>query len=354
MSVKIIGLLWECDLPQNEKFVAIAYADHADHDGNNIYPSYALLEKKTGYKKRQLQRITSSLESKGVLIDDGEGPYGTNKWRMDVPNLPYAEWSDFYRGVKMTPPAAQDNDAEIDEKPEERVSFLHGGVSPSTPKPSLKPSVNLNSSNEELETAVSTPAENSQPSQNVPSTPDLRKISPEQRKDELEHNNLAPRGEATGDEGVPAKSLSTGIAAPKGVSRPFLGEDVFCAATGIPYQETFDDVAELKQWRVRWEKPLKRMRKHCQTDESFLAFIVAAVKSYNARREKGSARISTPQTIEKELIGLVAERSQKQVAPSAKDICPACSGYRIQAQTVRTETGFDICNSEFHTVRITP
>jgi len=82
MSVKIMGLVWDLDIPQNEKFVLLAYADHADHNGDNMFPSVALVAKKTGYSERSVQRTTRSLEEKGYLVANGKGPNGTNKWKF--------------------------------------------------------------------------------------------------------------------------------------------------------------------------------------------------------------------------------------------------------------------------------
>ena len=70
MSVKIMGLVWDLDLPQNEKFVLLAYADHADHNGNNIFPAVSTIAEKTGYSERSIQGITRSLEEKGYLIKE--------------------------------------------------------------------------------------------------------------------------------------------------------------------------------------------------------------------------------------------------------------------------------------------
>ncbi len=33
MSGKISGMVWDADLPRNLKYVLLAYADHADHEG---------------------------------------------------------------------------------------------------------------------------------------------------------------------------------------------------------------------------------------------------------------------------------------------------------------------------------
>lgn len=89
MSVKAMGKVWDTDLPSNKKFVLLAYADHAHHDGTNIYPAIETIAEKTGYHERSVQRITRELEAEGYLVPDGQGPKGTNKWY-----IPYSDQGD--------------------------------------------------------------------------------------------------------------------------------------------------------------------------------------------------------------------------------------------------------------------
>jgi hypothetical protein len=102
MSVKAQTLVWDFECPTtvngmkfkpNHKYVLVCYADNADHWGKNIWPAIPTIAKKTGYKERNVQRLTHQLENMGLLIPDGMGPRGTNKWR-----LPYNEGGD-----KLTP-----------------------------------------------------------------------------------------------------------------------------------------------------------------------------------------------------------------------------------------------------------
>ena len=72
MSGKITGLVWESDLPQNEKYVLLAYADHADHEGNGIFPSVGLIAWKTGYTPRNIKRIKKILIEKIKRISPWE------------------------------------------------------------------------------------------------------------------------------------------------------------------------------------------------------------------------------------------------------------------------------------------
>jgi len=104
MSIKAMSLVWELKCPaewnglrftSSHKFVLLAYADHADHEGKSIYPAIITIRNKTGYStERQIQRITHQLEQMGMLLPDGAGPKGTHRWM-----LPFD-----VGGVKITPP----------------------------------------------------------------------------------------------------------------------------------------------------------------------------------------------------------------------------------------------------------
>lgn len=91
MSVKAMSLVWDMPCPDtiNEiefkpghKYVLLAYADHADHHGKNIYPAVVTIAKKTGYEERSIQRLTHELEQMNVLLSDGTGPRGTNRFYL--------------------------------------------------------------------------------------------------------------------------------------------------------------------------------------------------------------------------------------------------------------------------------
>lgn len=68
MSGKISGKVWDLDLPHAEMLVLLAMADHADHEGNNVYPSIGLIAWKTGYSERQVMRIQQKLRDEGLLV----------------------------------------------------------------------------------------------------------------------------------------------------------------------------------------------------------------------------------------------------------------------------------------------
>lgn len=101
MSVKVMGLVWDADLPRNQKMVLLAYADHADHDGRNVYPTVGRVAWKTGYSERAVQSITRELENIGIIEQTGTGPVGQNKFRIVIENLPKR---DDYRGGEISAP----------------------------------------------------------------------------------------------------------------------------------------------------------------------------------------------------------------------------------------------------------
>lgn len=68
MSAKAAGRVWDLDLPHNKQHVLLAMADHADHEGRNMYPSLDLIAWKTGYSYRQVRRIVEELERDGILV----------------------------------------------------------------------------------------------------------------------------------------------------------------------------------------------------------------------------------------------------------------------------------------------
>lgn len=83
MSWKISGQVWEIELPANKLIVMLALADHADHEGNNVFPSIGLIAWKTGYSERQVQRIMKALVADGLLVEN-KRPGQTTLYSIDL------------------------------------------------------------------------------------------------------------------------------------------------------------------------------------------------------------------------------------------------------------------------------
>jgi hypothetical protein len=103
MSAKIFGLVWELALPREEKFVLLALADHADHDGNNVFPSVALVAWKTDYSERRVQELMRRLERQGLLVKVEErfGRGQTVKYRINLQAGTFRE--PLKKGAKISP-----------------------------------------------------------------------------------------------------------------------------------------------------------------------------------------------------------------------------------------------------------
>ena len=67
MSIKLMTVVWELDLPPGEKLVLLALADQANDDGRNCWPAVETICKRSGQGERTVRRALQSLESKGLL-----------------------------------------------------------------------------------------------------------------------------------------------------------------------------------------------------------------------------------------------------------------------------------------------
>lgn len=92
MSIKIMTRVWESKLPKDEKFILLAYADWANDEGENVYPSIGRVAWKCGYSTRHVQRVTRSLVDQGIMEHKGKGiktrSGWTNRYKIHVGNLP--------------------------------------------------------------------------------------------------------------------------------------------------------------------------------------------------------------------------------------------------------------------------
>lgn len=67
MSVRMMAKVWELDLPQPLKLLALALADVADDTGGNIYPSKAYMAWKVGAHPKTVQYQLRDLEARGII-----------------------------------------------------------------------------------------------------------------------------------------------------------------------------------------------------------------------------------------------------------------------------------------------
>lgn len=67
MSVRMMSKVWELELPQPLKLLALALADVADDTGGNIYPSKAYMAWKVGAHPKTVQHQLRELEARGIV-----------------------------------------------------------------------------------------------------------------------------------------------------------------------------------------------------------------------------------------------------------------------------------------------
>jgi len=133
MSAKILGRVWDLDLPHNKLLVLLALADHADHEGNNVFPSLGLVAWKTGYSQQQCRRVMSELEKDGILIAIQRRPGFKTIYRIDVNKGIQKEP---YTPSKMSPlPKSEDNPLHFDHTTPNMTS-LKNDAEPSSLEPS--------------------------------------------------------------------------------------------------------------------------------------------------------------------------------------------------------------------------
>lgn len=75
MSIKIMSAVWERAFTHAEKLVLLAMADHANDEGRRCYPSVEKIAWKSGYSRRQVQRIIHDLTDRGVLTVEAEATW---------------------------------------------------------------------------------------------------------------------------------------------------------------------------------------------------------------------------------------------------------------------------------------
>lgn len=78
MSIKLMTVVWELDLPPGEKLVLLALADQANDAGTHCWPSVATIAKRSGQNERTVRRALRSLETKGHLTCNERRGTSTN------------------------------------------------------------------------------------------------------------------------------------------------------------------------------------------------------------------------------------------------------------------------------------
>lgn len=91
MSVKASALVWDCGRFEGSKLlVLLALADHADHDGGNIFPALKTVARKVRLSARQVRTILRALEADGAICATARRAGGrglTTLYQIDMERL---------------------------------------------------------------------------------------------------------------------------------------------------------------------------------------------------------------------------------------------------------------------------
>ncbi len=75
MTWKAAAQVEPLNMPTGLKFVLVKYANHADNDGFDTWPSYERVAHFTGHNRKTVQRLVERLRDEGILVAQGD-PYG--------------------------------------------------------------------------------------------------------------------------------------------------------------------------------------------------------------------------------------------------------------------------------------
>jgi hypothetical protein len=70
MSIRLMSMVWELDLPPSEKIVLLALADQASDEGTQCWPSVGRIARRCGLGDRTVRQALGALEAKQHLTRD--------------------------------------------------------------------------------------------------------------------------------------------------------------------------------------------------------------------------------------------------------------------------------------------
>ena len=89
MSATLLGAVFYLDLPQNEKLMLLAMADHASDDGHNVFPGTSRLAQKTSVTERAARRALTKLADRGYIRTENRKVWRGNPvvWEVDAARI---------------------------------------------------------------------------------------------------------------------------------------------------------------------------------------------------------------------------------------------------------------------------
>jgi DNA-binding Lrp family transcriptional regulator len=104
MSVEAMGQVWKMHLDPGDAWVLMAMADHADVEGEHVFPSVGRIAWKTGFSQRTVQRAIKRLRKLEVLELVTANIGEARRYRIIFANAKYKKpWPK--GGVTLSPPS---------------------------------------------------------------------------------------------------------------------------------------------------------------------------------------------------------------------------------------------------------
>jgi hypothetical protein len=126
MSIEAVAWALSVPVGGNEKIMLLGLANHAHPDGSETYPSLDTLATYGSCDRSTARRNVRKLCAAGLIVEDGKGPRGTDKYRLQM-------------GGGDSPPVAERNGGTATSR----------GVAPVPPEPSIEPKEGSSSSSQE-------------------------------------------------------------------------------------------------------------------------------------------------------------------------------------------------------------
>src|SRR5688572_12271685 len=83
MSIAVLTWAWKQDLPPTDKYLLLAFADHANDEDSTCYPSLTHLSRKTGFDRSTVWKISERLIAVGAISRVGVHRSGTTLYRVN-------------------------------------------------------------------------------------------------------------------------------------------------------------------------------------------------------------------------------------------------------------------------------
>ncbi len=269
MSLESMNIVLNYELTPREKYVLLLYANYANAEGKGVWPSDATMSRKTGYSRKTIFVVKTILARSGLIVRVGTHPNKSKEWFT-------VEWEinhDWQGTLKEVKAIAQDEN--------DRVKIKQGvttGLQPDAEgvTTGLQGGVTTG-----LQGGVTTGLHD--PSVDPPVDPPALEDQPQARK--------------KSDKQIALKILEEGFSAK--------------TLLALPKRDT---KAQCKAASAQWWSPLSSLWEACHNDTT------RAIRIMNLAYDKAllsRLTVSSPKSIEKIAIGLIAHEDQQKVKPIA-------------------------------------